>query len=552
MKDINKIFQDLYSLDPAFREYEDELMKIIEHILESKPDTKFDKAFARELRAKLLKSELRQTHKDNIWEKIINIIKHMTNMYKYAGAVGMVVLVVAVGAYTWQTKDAKLAFAPEIIRVSSNAFGSLAAQDGKGTDTAQERAAADEAMNQAETLEIGAETAKIAAPSIAAPMAGRGGGGGGGSAESRIAPYPYNDFSFKYVGEEFALEDATVSVMRRITGAQSSGSIVSQVKGTNWGLVNLASLSQAQVENISIKEDREFGYYVNINFADGSINISENWMKWPNQYQLCGNDISCIENSRLNLGDIPIDGELTDIADRFLAEYGISTEAFARPEVNKEWRQWYDQAIARGEEGYIPDQVQVIYPLLIGGEAVYDQSGNKTGLNVNVNVRYRRAAGVWNLRSLQYESSDYEAITSVKDVIELVEQGGMGYYYESKDGSKELQIGAPERILMQTYNYEDGQSNELLVPALKFPILNLDGDVNYWRKNIIVPLAKELFERQLPTPRLLIEPLPVEGVKTMESAETVLPPVNDVIGEPEGASIEGAPAPQVEPPFVSE
>ena len=265
MKDINKIIKDLYSLDPEFKNHEQELMRIIKDILESKPDTKFDKVFARKLRAQLLGEEPSQTHQYSILQNINNIINNMTNIYKYAGAVAVVVIVVAVGAYSTQRGSVKLAFTPEINKVESGAFGSLVEQDGEGTD---------QALADGEALTFNSGITPKTTSSIAAPIAGIGAGGGGGTppvasakgegiassemADQRmIMPYPQTSFSFKYTGEDFTLEDTIVTVMRRKTGSDAGDAVVDQVKGINWGLLNLSSFSQAKMENISFKEDKD-------------------------------------------------------------------------------------------------------------------------------------------------------------------------------------------------------------------------------------------------------------------------------------------------------
>ena len=58
MKDkLKTILTDLYKIDPSLKEHEEALMKIVKQVLESRPDTKFNKAFARTLRKKLLSKE---------------------------------------------------------------------------------------------------------------------------------------------------------------------------------------------------------------------------------------------------------------------------------------------------------------------------------------------------------------------------------------------------------------------------------------------------------------------------------------------------------------
>ncbi len=53
-QNIQKILSELYALDPELKLHEKSLAQIIQNILETRPDTKFDEAFARNLRTRLL------------------------------------------------------------------------------------------------------------------------------------------------------------------------------------------------------------------------------------------------------------------------------------------------------------------------------------------------------------------------------------------------------------------------------------------------------------------------------------------------------------------
>jgi hypothetical protein len=533
MKDIKIILKDLYLLDPEFKNHEEELMRIIKDILESKPDTKFDKKFAKELRAQILGGESHQPYKDGVLENITNTFKHMTNIYKYAGAFAILAVVVVSASYYNNQSQSYFAFSPEINKVGEGAFGSLLSQDGKGSAERStsdlENAIEDTAFQSDGNIDNSAVGLEKVSSLITVPAAGFGGGGVASEDAAigkMIAPYPYTQYKYVYAGEEVALEDDTISVLKRIKGTASGSAIANQVKNLNLGILNLSSFDSAQMQNISFAENKDFGYRVEINFSDASVSIYENWEKWKNLSTICGNDSKCYEDSKLKITDVPTDSELISIANGFLSDRGINTDFYSDPVVDNNWRRNYDLAVVK-ENAWVPEQVQVKYPLLINNEEVYDQGGNSTGLVVNINIRHKRAGGVWGLRTNQFESSEYDAVTNFEDIKKIVEAGGLGYYIEPRDGTEEktLELGTPERILTQQWTYSEGQSSELFVPALKFPILNPPTEEYFWRKNIIIPLAKELIEKQLPTAR----PLPVDDVIIMQK---------EVPGEPEGASIE--------------
>jgi len=502
----------------------------------SKPDTKIDKRFALKLRAQLLGNTSFQSSELGILDQIINSFKYMTNMYKYAGAVAVVVLAVAAGVYATQKQgNIKLAFAPEITGVGASAFGSLVSQDGKGS-VLQGAPVAEDSSNSADqssAMELSRVTSSIA------PVAGYGGGGGvstGMVGEKMIWPGPA-PIAYKYTGDEFTLENSTVNVMRRVKGYQASQNLANMIGSMNLGIINLKAFSQTQVQNINLVEDKDFGYYININLYDGTISLNENWERWDNLNTKCGSDQRCYDDNRLKLSDVPSDDELIRISNDFLQERGIGTDTYGTAEVINDWRMWLDQQPA--EYQYITETITVRYPLIINNEVVYDQSGTPYGLSVSVNVRYKRVSSIWGLSSQQYEASEYEAITDVDKIIAYAEAGGMtGPVYYEVDGAtnaayENIELGTPEYVLIQLYNYQDNKSNELLVPALRFPIVNQPKDNSYyWRTSVVVPLAKELMnDYALPEPR----PMPVDDPVLMQGAESSVP--EEVPLPPEGADM---------------
>lgn len=67
----------------------------------------------------------------------------------------------------------------------------------------------------------------------------------------------------------------------------------------------------------------------------------------------------------------------------------------------------------------VPDFVSVIYPQQHDGTAVMDEGGNPVGISVSINLRTRQVTGVWNLRTLRYESSQYPAVTDFRRVVDI-------------------------------------------------------------------------------------------------------------------------------------
>jgi len=521
---INNILKDLYALDPELRQYERELMPLVRELIEAKPDTVFDEAWARALRAQLVaRASTPQQRSGFGFLKLFS----MKTTYTYGAIIAAVVIVAAVGSFTLNKKDTsfQLASAPEINSVGKNAFGSLLSTGGTGTDVAAESAARALSVDTAPAPEdAGASVAPKGVASMV-PAAGYGGGGGDIAVDRMIAPVPYS-ITYTYNGDEFALDDQEVPVLRRARGTETGSAFVSTLTGFDFGLLNLGSFSSAQMQNISFSENRDFGYVVNINFIDGSISINENWERWNHPSKEC-RDEACYNSIRLSIADVPADDHVVAIADAFLRDHGIALDAYGEPSVDNQWRTYYEQVDDKADY-YIPDAISVKYPLEINGEPVYEQGGSTVGMQVSVNIRFDRVSGVWGLQTQRYESSSYPAITDVKKVVSLVERGGLYgpvYYYDSPEGQEKvsLSLGTPEHVLTKIWNYQNSTQNELLVPALRFPVTNKPNEARYYvPDSIVIPLAEELLKDRIEPPTIMPLGQPELMMRENEAAETGL------------------------------
>jgi len=301
----------------------------------------------------------------------------------------------------------------------------------------------------------------------------------------------YYDYRFVYKGEPLDLSDTAVSVLRRQLGENTSGDLKNYLLSNNFGLADFGSFADVKMQSYNFTEDRDHGYNVTVNFADGSISLNEDFTRWTDAHVMC-EDEACSENSRIRPGDIPSDDQVIAIADNFLKNYGIATQNYGEPYVDDNWRLYYEQSADRSGY-YLPEVVNVIYPLLVDGREVRDESGNPTGINLSVNVRVNAVTGMWGLTTQRYDASSYAAETDANRIIKIAEAGGFRSYYPLADNNdaKSIALGTPERSLVKIYNYQNGINQELLVPALVFPAEGVS-DLYYSPKFVVVPLVEEL------------------------------------------------------------
>lgn len=491
---IRKILTELYSLDEELREKEEELKKLIRDLLDARPEIKPDENFEAELRAQLFE-KIAQMKKNWAAEKIINPVQkswpnklsglNFMKKINYALAGAVLCAVFLLGGVYLASKNGlligrlNLGFRSDegATRLADGAFGSLRSED--------------QNLTASEGAGAGGGGQKNEFSTAAAPMVeGRGGGGYAG-----VSPY-FTNFKYVYAGDDFELTEDKVAVHKRVTGGSSSFSNL--LRSLNFSFVDLGFFAGANLETLNFSEDRDFGYAIFIDLKNENVSISENWTWWQkfNPTANC-RDESCYQQNRLNIGDIPADDTLISLARQFLGQIGIDSAKYGEPEINQEWRVYYEQS--KDQNAYmVPEAMQVIFPLLVDGQRVYEAGGTGYGLTVNVNTRHQKVSGVWNLSSRNYASSMYPAETDKNKILQFAEKGGL-YSYDYPGGqTKEVQIGTPQTALMSywKYNSTNHTNDELLVPALIFPVLKDSADETVYKNNIVVPLVKDLLNEQ--------------------------------------------------------
>jgi len=502
-EEIKNILSDLYKIDENLKQYETDLLDIIKTFLEVKPDIRLDENFQENLKKEIMKkiNEIKQEQvaRDSSLNNIVEkkpLFLSLRFAY-FLGGAGLAALVMFV---VFQNvlpagKAEKVPFFglnKSSIALAPNAFGKLSAENTK-----------------VENRGMGAGNA---VSSESAPKAL--------SADAGFVPRMTN-YEYVYTGGEFVLDREKVEVLRRIKSKETAKNFSGILKSAKISLLDLSKFTDTELSDISLKEDREFGFTYWFNPLEG-ISVGSNWEKWPHPDQDCRDD-ACYSALRLKESDLPSDEDLIALADAFASHYGIDMGNYGKGRVLAFWR---DQENIPENERYIPEDVQVLYPLIINDQEVFDNSGEKVGLSITVNVRYKRPSGAYQITANNFESSEYEAVTNNKDVLDLANKGGMQYWYryESADESVKIELDTPSFSYVKHYNYAGGaQSDELYIPALIFPVkINQDLKNGFYQKNVIVPLAKEFFDNFVKE-KNQDQPMPIlmEGARTALPAESI-------------------------------
>lgn len=487
-QEIQKILADLYQIDSSLRSQEGEIIKIINELLAAKPDTKFDENFRQQLRTRIMqKISAMPAKKSSVgWFTVPR--------FAYAlGGLAVLALIILPTLYFTNKNAVNQHANVNIKRLASNAFGSLVA----GQSTGQSNTAASE---QAESLSL---TAPSAAPAVdRSGVTGLGGGGSvsvssdsaGVAVSPQMMPIRATNYKFVYKGGDLPQLSDNLDVLKHVTdgGALTLSSVMAN---TGLNFIDWSKFSNTKLQNISFTEDRNNGYQVYVNFDDGSVSINQNYQKWVGVNGTVQSDIA-MPYKPVKIGDVPSDSKIIDVADSFLRNYGISLVTYGQPFVQNDWRIYYDAAPDKTNY-YIPEQFSVIYPLVVNGKEVYDESGNKAGLNVNVNIRQMAAIGVYNLMSQNYQASSYGTEKDSSRIIKLAENGGFRqtyYGYGGNGESQEIVLGAPTLGLVQMWFYRDNQNQQLLIPSYIFPITSKPAGAYYYQNSVVVPVIKDVLD----------------------------------------------------------
>lgn len=496
---IEKILQDLYQLDPEFKKHEEKLKVVISELLSAKPGIEIDPAFAAGLRRKLiaqadLKSYQPSTQHSFMFNKNLNFI--------LGGALAIAIVFGGTQYYQNNLKSPQQALAllsRDVEIVSTNkgqAFGTLtsATVSARGGGTENAVAMADFGTTSSAPAAVPVPTTPVTdSKMIAVP-------------DDRIGFVPpyYQPYQYVYKGEDLPSLNANQDVFKRIPVSASQSTAGAFIKQFSLGLIDINKFQDAKLQNFSLNEDRPFGYTLYTDLTQGNISISQNWQQWPHPENNC-RDEACYQQYRLKYDQIPDDASLIAASNAFLSEYGISREGYGEPVVQNYWKEDYARSQDKASY-YIPDQLTVVYPLLLQGKTILDEGGNKTGMMISVDARTKRVTSAYNLVNRTYEQSSYAGETDSARIIKLAESGGWRNYipYAAAETPQDpnlpkpvlVELGTPTIELIQIYNYDNATytSQELYAPALVFPVTQPNQENIYVPKNIIVPLVKELLD----------------------------------------------------------
>lgn len=475
MPNVQNILAELYAIDPGLRDHEAVLRPLLVQLAASRPDVTVDQKFARELRARLLETPVHVP----VFQRVLNAIRVPAFATATVGVAALALLL---------SRNLASPSIPAVTvsKDASSAFGTLAS----------------------------------IAPSSPTGMGGGGGEGvrtqsGGGAANllSAVAPEGTMDakmmiwnpirYRYVYAGDTFEIKENTLPVYKRITRPISADALVSGLIPSIRGLFDLGSLKGLKLQNFSLVQETPFGYQLYVDLMGGNISLNANYTQWPRPDAAC-QDEACFAQYRLKLEDIPADAKVIAVAEAFLKEHGVSLADYGAPRVESAWRVQY-AATTEPAQRYVPESIQVVYPLRIEGSDAVDESGNAAGLSISVNVRHMRVDNLWGLSANAFRSSEYIVEQDMNRLMSVLENyGGWPGAYPGDAKVVDVKVGTPSVVLMRSWlPSADGTSGEVFVPGLRFPVLEAPADQPWFSTSVMVPLPKEILDQRQQVPEIM-------------------------------------------------
>jgi hypothetical protein len=493
---IHQILDELYLLDPSLKQHESILIGLIETIIASRPTFTIDETFVADLKRQLMNTP----KTESFGEKLTNLFANMTYK-KYAGLAGagaLLTALIVIPALTLSTlkQQEGISFGLIIEPTKNQAFGILSDSVSANNPSAENFGGGGLAeMKQAENTALSYDASR-----------------------SMIILPPEFEIKYNYLynGEIPKLSE-TVNVLKRVKDKTAARQAASVIKNLKFDLIDLSKFGDFNLQNLTLSQDKPFGHVINLNLEEGNISINENWQTWP---QSQCQDEACFARERISFEQVPSDEVLINIAKNFIEQHNISLENYGEPEVLGDWKVAYETAPDKSSF-YVPDGLTVLFPLKIQGMFVYESwGGNKEGLQVNISLKHQKVLSVYNLNSQHYQSSAYPAVTDVSKIKELISQGGFNNYQpENASKTGDVVLGEPQLAYVKIWKYENNTNQELLVPALVFPIAESPKDMPFYRKFIAIPLAEEMLKMEDGPIRIM----PFDGGGTSASPATDQP-----------------------------
>ncbi len=282
--------------------------------------------------------------------------------------------------------------------------------------------------------------------------------------------------TFIYTAGDFTIP--SLPVLRRdvtLTPFQSNS-----LKGLP-SVLSIDSFSNLRLDSMTLTEQGSDGYTISIDTQRGTTSL----------YRQSFVTNEKMMPSSVNSGSTLSSTEALTIAQTFLDAHGISKEHFGTPIVEDD--NYFTMPMAQATDTIVYSPViSVVYPWIVQGTPVVDQSGFPYGLTITIDSATQSVSGASNITDLQFTASQYSLVTDPAAVLAVAKRGGL-YQPASVDGTTNgVPLSAPTPVYMISSYQLSNDGTDYLVPALWFAVKDVPISVTLYQKGVVVPLIESL------------------------------------------------------------
>ena len=182
-------------------------------------------------------------------------------------------------------------------------------------------------------------------------------------------------------------------------------------------IIDTSKLNNLAISYLSIFEDTNEWYQLDLSLNEWIVNIFRNYSKWP--------QITFDQQKQLSISDIPSEESVIKTANDFINKYSINIESYFDPVVNNIWKKDYELT-ANKQDYYIPDILSVNYQFNIDWIWVYETYWYSYWLDATINVRDMKVSSLWPITKLDISWSKYDLITNSWEILDIARKWPYG------------------------------------------------------------------------------------------------------------------------------
>lgn len=279
----------------------------------------------------------------------------------------------------------------------------------------------------------------------------------------------------------------TMPVYKRDNQKIESEVFAQSLNNLDFAWIDISNFSNVGVSNISLSEDKEYGYNIYVDFENTSMNISKNLNKWPQQPYIEWEKQVFLEEK-----------EIIKIANDFLKIHKIDLSKYGNPVIEKTYMMAYAKySSSKMMPEFAQNMTNVVFPLIIDWNEILEEWWQALWVRIEVDLKEKKVTWLSGLSIDSYLKSDYKTETTTVNIIKVAEKWGRYGFYDYGTGEVkyiDLNLKNPEIKYVHTYSYKDNIQEQYLVPAVVFEVEKIENTENFYGETVVVPLLKDSYK----------------------------------------------------------